>query len=377
MSLANSSLAGLRHENAFLHQREHTLQSQLRELTGGEPAPATLHGARRRLAETDYSFTKERVTPIAVDKKLLLSFVNIVRIDFARTWVHHVRRLGMTNWLVGATDPRAFSTLKEEGVACFDMKTNLPQGEWPWGSPSFKSLGPYKIELVFKALSWGFEVVITDIDVLVLREPFAFMARWPDAGFLTTSDHLSNTTNDQGLETHRAIHSAFNIGYMFFRPSALPLVDEWLKVINEDRVGRWDQGEFGRVARIGWDPSSTAGLSDPRLFWAYHKKVVGGVLSLALFCGGHNYFASQFPQRLGWQPYSIHTTFQYGAADGKRHRLREAMAWEDPPEYYDPPGGLLTYTPDVPYHLLSPDGGMHADGHVRLIEHQLAQVEDH
>ena len=119
---------------------------------------------------------------------------------------------------------------------------------------------------------------------------------------------------------------------MFFRPTALPLVDEWLKVINEDRVGRWDQGEFGRIARIGWDPSRTDGLSDPRLFWAYHKKVVGGVLPLALFCGGHNYFASQFPQRLGWQPYSIHTTFQYGAADGKRHRLREAMVWEDPPE---------------------------------------------
>ena len=107
MSLANSSLAALRHENAFLHQREHTLQSQLRELTGGEPAPASLHGARRRLAEADYSFTMERVTPIAVDKKLLLSFVNIVRVDFARTWVHHVRKLGMTNWLVGATDQPA------------------------------------------------------------------------------------------------------------------------------------------------------------------------------------------------------------------------------------------------------------------------------
>ena len=62
-------------------------------------------------------------------------------------------------------------------MACFDMKTNLPQGEWPWGSPSFKSLGPHKIELIFKAFSWGFELVITDIDALVLREPFAFMAR--------------------------------------------------------------------------------------------------------------------------------------------------------------------------------------------------------
>ena len=87
----------------------------------------------------------------------------------------------MSNWLVGATDPRAFSTLKEESIACFDMKTNLPQGEWPWGSPSFKSLGPHKIELIFKAISWGFEIVITDIDALVLREPFAFMARWPNS----------------------------------------------------------------------------------------------------------------------------------------------------------------------------------------------------
>ena len=76
--------------------------------------------------------------------------------------------------------------------------------------------------------------------------------------------------------------------------------------------------------------------------------MVGGVLSLALFCGGHNYFASQFPQRLGWQPYSIHTTYQYAAAAGKRHRLREARVWIDPPEYYDPPGGLLAFDIDQP-----------------------------
>ena len=51
------------------------------------------------------------------------------------------------------------------------------------------------------------EVIITDIDALVLREPFAFMNRWRDAGFLTTSDHLGNTTDDGGLEDHRGIHT--------------------------------------------------------------------------------------------------------------------------------------------------------------------------
>ena len=35
---------------------------------------------------------------------------------------------------------------------------------------------------------------------------------------------------------------------------------------------------------------------------------------------------------MGWQPYSIHTTFQYGGAPGKRHRLREAGY----PETLDP-----------------------------------------
>ena len=53
------------------------------------------------------------------------------------------------------------------------------------------------------------------------------------------------------------------------------------------------------------------------------------------------------------------------------------MLWEDTPSYYDPPGGLLRYEPHVPEALLSP-GGMHAPNtartHIRLIEHQLAQL---
>jgi len=32
------------------------------------------------------------------------------------------------------------------------------------------------------------------------------------------------------------------------------------------------------------------------------------------------------------------TTFQYAGTEGKRHRLREAMLFRDPPEYYNPSG---------------------------------------
>eukprot|EP00966_Prymnesium_polylepis_P334564 7389933-Prymnesium_polylepis.2 len=365
--------AALRQENAALRREVAALEGAVRAQRDEEGAS---EGRRLWAAASDSEeFSKERLESIATNRQVLLTFTNRIRLDFASTWVTHVRALGMTNWLVGATDNPALEGLRKDKLPRFNMKTNLPQGEWPWGSPSFKALGPHKIELIYKSILWGFEVIITDVDALVLREPFAFMARWPDAGFLTTSDHLGNTTIDGGLEDHRGIHTAFNIGYMFFRKGALPLVEEWRKVIREQPTVRWDQGEFNRLARKQWKPHRNDGLSDKRLFWSYENRVIGGVLPLSLFCGGHNYFVSQFAQRAGLQPYSIHTTFQYGGAAGKRHRLREAKVWIDPTSYYDPGGGLLVYPPDVPRSLIYPEGGMTTKGHIALIKHQLKQIK--
>lgn len=54
-------------------------------------------------------------------------------------------------------------------------------------------------------------------------------------------------------------------------------------------------------------------------------------------------------QQLRLEPYAVHTTFQYAGTEGKRHRLREAMVFYDPPEYYDTPGsccfGLSLFDP--------------------------------
>lgn len=45
-------------------------------------------------------------------------------------------------------------------------------------------------------------------------------------------------------------------------------------------------------------------------------------------------------QQLRLEPYAVHTTFQYAGTEGKRHRLREAMVFYDPPDYYDVPGSF-------------------------------------
>ena len=89
------------------------------------PRPRAL--AERVQASTE--FTRERARAVASDGRLILSFVNRVRLDFADSFVVHLRRLGLKNWLIGATDRTALRELRRKGVPCFDMSTNLPEGQ--------------------------------------------------------------------------------------------------------------------------------------------------------------------------------------------------------------------------------------------------------
>ena len=50
-----------------------------------------------------------------------------------------------------------------------------------------------------------------------------------------------------------------------------------------------------------------------------------GILPVALFAGGHTFFAQRMAQRMGLAPYAVHATFQFSGTPGKRHRLRERM----------------------------------------------------
>ena len=70
------------------------------------------------------------------------------------------------------------------------------------GSASFHSLGPHKIELIYHTLQWGLELVITDVDAMVLREPFAYMVRRSD-GALPDAWSPAHARAHDGASSHR------------------------------------------------------------------------------------------------------------------------------------------------------------------------------
>ena len=90
-------------------------------------------------------------------------------------------------------------------------------------------------------------VIISDVDTVWMRNPFEYMKRYPEADILTSSDHLTWTSTDEGLEDVLRAGSAFNIGIMMFSPKALEFAKEWVAVIEADD-NIWDQNAFNECA---------------------------------------------------------------------------------------------------------------------------------
>lgn len=330
--------------------------------------PGEYVAPKSKLAE-DNQLTAELVGRYAEDNIVMVTWANHHYHDFVRNWVRNVRKCGMRNYMVGAMDNELLEKLIDDEVPTFAMQSGLTTKDFGWGTANFHKMGRKKIELIHLFTEMGFDILVSDVDTVWLRNPLPYMAKYPHADVLTSSDHLANTAEGEGLEDPRKAHSAANIGIMLLRHTAKELAKEWVDVLErDDKV--WDQNVFNDLYRRGGGPSVK---DDKNVVTGYDGKLKVGILPVSMFASGHTYFVQRMHEKVGLEPYVVHATFQYSGTEGKRHRMREALLWEDSPEYYDPPGGLLVFTPDVPKELL--DNSQSVEGHFDLVNHQILQVK--
>ena len=336
----------------------------------------------------NYALDKELVKFVAEEDTVLVTWANFHYLDFAVNWVEKVRACGINNYLVGAMDEEMLVALHERGIHTFSMSSGTPTSDFGWGTKTFFKMGQEKIQLIRTFLGMGFTTFITDIDTAIMRNPFPFFAKYPLADILVSSDGLRETdlqSDGEALEVPALAGAAANIGIMFFKPRALDLVKEWVDLIMKDS-NYWDQNAFNDLFRKGVTWTDIGG----RLFKGYNDQLTLGILPTSTFASGHTFYVQRMFARLQAKPYIVHNTFQFSGTLGKRHRFREFMLWTDPPEYYDPPGGLLTYDATVPEELLRNCSGTEAsplqhpskhiltkegtDGHFKLMNWQLSRL---
>mmetsp|Transcript_21209 Transcript_21209/g.66518 ORF Transcript_21209/g.66518 Transcript_21209/m.66518 type:complete len:672 (+) Transcript_21209:60-2075(+) len=358
---------------------------------GAGTLAAAARGSSVDMGAFGKDLTRELVGKCAsADKMIIVSFVNAHYMDFARNWVRHLVSAGNPHFLVGALDDEAYKQLRAANVPSFDMAASLTTRDFGWGSKVFKQAQQKKIAMFLSVLEYGYDVLLSDIDVFYLRDPFVFFRTVPEADLLVSSDLLTNTVTDDGPETQNGIGATLNVGIIFMRPTnaTKALTREWNDMCSRN-LDFWEQAAFNQLVRRrgvargaggaaveAAAPDRARGQYGDRVVPMYHSAVPTAVLPVSQFCSGHTGFVQHMPERLGKEPYAVHATFQFAGTNGKRHRMREWLVWEDEPAYYDPPGGLLAVDVEPPAELLHPGGRPPSTvaHHFDLVNWQLSRI---
>jgi hypothetical protein len=290
---------------------------------------------------------------------LVYTWTNHAMSDFLYNFLVNLKRLGITQFVIGALDSQTAAFCRQKAVV-LDMAipvlfldAGLPSDEFGWNGPAFKMMAKYKFESVVQMLQAGYGVFVSDTDVNFIQNPLLDLSRYPEPDILVSTDALNRAPQQQ------LVHSAMNIGIMEFR--ARPVVAEFVRsfyntMVNDAGFGKtlWDQDLFNQMAR---------------------KKMNEGALKIEVldpvqYCNGQVMFSQQLPRRLNLTGVAVHCTFQFSAAAGKRHRLREFQFWlADELDYYDVP--VLTYSHHPSYELIM-NSTRSIEDHFNLVNFQLA-----
>ena len=265
-----------------------------RKLLRREPAGASRPVHREHLSSGVSEALVRRVA--RRDGGVAVTFANDGMYDFVVNWCEHADEIGITNYLVGAMDESLYGRLRKIGVNAWLMGSkNIDDDEvakdFGWGSKNFHKMGRDKIRLVHELTKTGFDVIVTDVDAVWLRDPFPFLRRYPKADALVSIDNLRNHTSVVATQANHAVdgegleHSACggnkNIGIMWFRSTegSQSFTQEWLNKL-ESNDKDWDQVVFNKLVDAGRVRNGARReRRRPGVWWRAHaRSLAGGAL---------------------------------------------------------------------------------------------------
>lgn len=332
-------------KNATIHAREGDGESQQGEES--KPDVAT-EGSKRGKREVPPA-----LEGLKEGQEIFVTFGTSSVRDFVYNWLIHTRERGLSPRIVGSLDDGMKELCEGWGAPSILLRGHsvLDRREVTFlriNDKSFKKMGSVKTLFIYDLLDLGFKPIVSDADVVWLRDPrkYFLSKSYAHADVLVSNDCID-------IPGDRADHGAcghvnVNTGIMHFRPTEATkrFVGEWHERVRDaQEVWMRDQPAFNLLIKEGIHgrlPGRIPPGGDRRLLGAHRGNLSLGVLPNWLFTNGHTFFVQKQHQRYSRpeeEPYAVHLTFQYGdAADygyGKRQRLRQEYLWRpDTDEYF-------------------------------------------
>lgn len=163
---------------------------------------------------------RELLASRAKQNTIMFAVINEAQFDFARNWLHWVKKVGIDYYFVAATDANTSRRLIDMDEPCFDrVDEKVTALGLQWGHEGWRHMTWAKVFVLDAIVDWGFNVVVSDVDVVWFKDPLPLFDIHQDADLLFSEDGTGshNDPGDSGLEKGGSPHHNFNTGVYLMR----------------------------------------------------------------------------------------------------------------------------------------------------------------
>lgn len=271
----------IKSENRKLSEKNAELQKQVRELNqklqvaqqgngrtqeqlvvSSQPQKAGPFGTVKSLRTNPPVVPDESVNPrlakllaeIAVGKEVIVAVANSNVKSMLEVWFTSIKKVGIPNYLVVALDDAIVEFCKENKVPVYkrDPDENVDFIGKSGGNHAVSGL---KFRILREFLQLGYSVLLSDVDIVYLQNPFDHLYR--DSDVESMSDGHSNMTaygyndvfDEPSMGWARYAHTmriwVYNSGFFYIRPTipSIELLDRVADRLTK-QPNSWDQAVF-------------------------------------------------------------------------------------------------------------------------------------
>lgn len=190
---------------------------------------------------------------IAIYKEVVVVLANTNVLEMLQVWFTNIKKVGISNYLVVALDDRIEEFCKSNDVPVYrrDPDQGVDSIAKSGGNHAVSGL---KFRILREFLQLGYSVLLSDVDIVYLQNPFDYIYRDSDVESMSDghNNHTAYGFNDVFDEPKmgwaRYAHTmriwVFNSGFFYIRPTlpSIELLDRVADRLSKEKA--WDQAVF-------------------------------------------------------------------------------------------------------------------------------------
>ncbi|KAJ0982190.1 hypothetical protein J5N97_010445 [Dioscorea zingiberensis] len=255
----------LKSELVSMSEKNARLEKQVRDLSSGDRRKAGPFGTVRGLRTNPTVLPDESVNPrlakilekLAVHNELIVALANSHIKDLLEIWIESIKRVGIPNYLVVALDDDIENFCKSKDVPVYRRNPDVDIDNIGKTGTTVAVSG-LKFLVLREFLQLGYSVLLSDVDVVYLRNPFDHLYRDSDIESMTdgfnnkTAYGYINVFDDPSMGWSSLVYTmriwVYNSGFFYIRPtiSSIELLDRVTKRISVYPKA-WDQQVFNEL----------------------------------------------------------------------------------------------------------------------------------